>query len=34
MRYLFCDIEVSDGNYGICEFGFVVTDEKFRPLGK
>ena len=34
MRYLFFDIEASDGNYGICEFGFVVTDENFRPLVK
>lgn len=34
MRYLFFDIEASDGNYGICEFGFVITDEKFRLLFK
>lgn len=34
MRYLFFDIEASDGNYGICEFGFVITDEKFRLLNK
>ena len=31
MRYLFFDIEASDGNYGICEFGVVITDEKFTP---
>jgi|GEM_PF-4964096 len=34
MRYLFFDIEASDGNYGICEFGFVITDESFTPLVK
>ncbi len=34
MRYLFFDIESSDGNYGICEFGFVITDESFKPLMK
>lgn len=34
MRYLFFDIEASDGNYGICEFGFVITDENFKPLFK
>jgi len=32
MRYLFFDIEASDGNYGICEFGFVITDTNFKPL--
>mgnify|MGYP003295108515 CR=1 FL=1 len=30
MRYLFFDIEASDGNYGVCEFGVVITDEKFN----
>lgn len=32
MRYLFFDIEASDGNYGICEFGFVITDTNFKPF--
>lgn len=34
MRFLFFDIEASDGNYGICEFGFVITDISFKPLLK
>ena len=31
MRYLFFDIECCDGKH-ICEFGYVITDEKFNPL--
>ena len=34
MKYLFFDIESSDGSYGICEFGFVITDEMFNVLVK
>ncbi len=33
MRYLFFDIECCDGSH-ICEFGYVLTDEKFRILEK
>ena len=31
MRYLFFDIECCDGKH-ICEFGYVITDEKFNSL--
>lgn len=31
MRYLFFDIECCDGE-NICEFGYVITDEKFQTL--
>lgn len=34
MRYLFFDIECADGNRAICEFGYVITDEKFNVLGE
>lgn len=33
MRYLFFDIECCNGR-DICEFGYVVTDEKFNPIEK
>lgn len=34
MRYLFFDIECADGNRAICEYGYVLTDEKFNVLIK
>ena len=34
MRYLFFDIECADGNRAICEYGYVLTDEKFNVLRK
>lgn len=34
MRYLFFDIECADGNCAICEYGYVLTDEKFNVLKK
>lgn len=34
MQYLFFDIECADGNRAICEFGYVLTDEKFNVLRK
>ena len=34
MKYLFFDIECADGNRAICEFGYVLTDEKFNVLRK
>ena len=34
MRYLFFDIECADGNRAICEYGFVLTDDKFNVLKK
>lgn len=34
MRYLFFDIECADGNKAICEYGYVLTDEKFNVLRK
>lgn len=34
MNYLFFDIECADGKCAICEFGFVLTDEKFNILKK
>lgn len=34
MRYLFFDIECADGSRAICEYGFVLTDEKFNILRK
>ena len=34
MRYLFFDIECADGNFKICEFGYVITDESFNILTK
>lgn len=33
MRYLFFDIECCDGQH-ICEFGYVITDEKFNVIEK
>ena len=33
MRYLFFDIECCDGK-NICEFGYVITDNKFNILEK
>ena len=33
MRYLFFDIECCNGR-NICEFGYVITDEKFNILEK
>ena len=33
MRYLFFDIECCDGEH-ICEFGYVITDDKFKKLDK
>lgn len=32
VKYLFFDLECADGNYMICEFGYVVSDESFRVL--
>ena len=32
MNYLFFDLECADGNYEICEFGYVLTDESFSVL--
>ena len=34
MKYLFFDIECADGNKAICEYGYVLTDEKFNILRK
>ena len=34
MNYLFFDIECADGNKAICEYGYVLTDEKFNVLKK
>ena len=34
MRYLFFDIECSDGQRAICEYGYVFTDEKFNVIRK
>lgn len=34
MRYLFFDIECADGNRAICEYGYVLTDEKFNVIRK
>lgn len=34
MRYLFFDIECADGNVGICEFGYVLSDTNFRVIKK
>lgn len=34
MRYLFFDIECADGSKAICEFGYVLTNEKFRVIQK
>lgn len=34
MNYLFFDIECADGNKAICEYGYVLTDEKFNVLNK
>ena len=34
MKYLFFDIECADGNRAICEYGFVLTDEKFNVIRK
>ena len=34
MNYLFFDIECADGNRAICEYGYVLTDEKFKVLRK
>ena len=31
MRYLFFDIECSDGTH-ICEFGYIITDENFNAI--
>ena len=33
MRYLAFDIECCDGKH-ICEFGYVITDEKFNVINK
>lgn len=33
MRYLFFDIECCNGR-NICEFGYVITDDKFNILEK
>lgn len=33
MRYLAFDIECCDGKH-ICEFGYVITDEKFNIIKK
>lgn len=30
MRYLFFDIECAEGNMAICEFGYVICDERFQ----
>ena len=32
MNYLFFDIECADGSKAICEYGYVLTDEKFSVL--
>ena len=34
MKYLFFDIECADGNKAICEYGYVITDEKLNILRK
>ena len=34
MNYLFFDIECADGNCAICEFGYILTDDKFNVLRK
>ena len=34
MEYLFFDIECADGNKAICEFGYVLTNERFEVLRK
>lgn len=34
MTYLFFDIECADGDFKICEFGYVITDESFNILTK
>lgn len=34
MNYLFLDIECADGSKAICEYGYVLTDEKFNVLKK
>ena len=34
MRYLFFDIECADGKRAICEYGYVLTDEKFNVIRK
>ena len=34
MNYLFFDIECADGNRAICEYGYVLTDDKFNVIKK
>lgn len=34
MKYLFFDVECADGNRAICEYGYVLTDEKFNVIRK
>lgn len=34
MRHLFFDIECAYGNRAICEYGYVLTDEKFNAIRK
>lgn len=34
MKYLFFDIECADGNRAICEYGYVLTDEKLNVIRK
>lgn len=34
MKYLFFDIECADGNKAICEYGYVLTDDKFNVIRK
>lgn len=34
MRYLFIDIECAEGNMAICEFGYVLTNDKFEIIRK
>lgn len=34
MYYLFFDIECADGNRAICEYGYVLTDDKFNVIKK
>ncbi len=34
MRYLFIDIECADGNRAICEFGYVLTNNKLEIINK
>lgn len=34
MNYLFFDIECADGSKAICEYGYVLTDEKFNVSKK